>query len=120
MFCPKCITEYNEGIKVCADCGTTLVDQLPPEPPNNAELVTVLTSGDLSVIALAKSILEEAEIPFVAKGEFPMEQLAVGPAEIQVDQENQTEARNLLKNLAEGKEAEGLIEQIPPDEDEPK
>ncbi len=120
MFCPKCRTEYKEGITVCADCGTALVAMLPPELPENPELVTVLTTGDLSTVALAKSILEEAGIAYVAKGEFPMEQLAVGPAEIQVDQEDQAQARILLKGLAEGKEAEGLIEQIPPDEDEPK
>lgn len=27
-WCPKCETEYREGITVCADCGSTLVDEL--------------------------------------------------------------------------------------------
>ncbi|MDE5866499.1 MAG: hypothetical protein K2H31_07865 [Lachnospiraceae bacterium] len=27
-WCPKCKNEYVEGIKVCADCGTELVDSL--------------------------------------------------------------------------------------------
>ena len=27
-WCPKCETEYREGITVCADCGSTLVDDL--------------------------------------------------------------------------------------------
>ena len=27
-WCPKCKNEYREGIKVCADCGTELVDSL--------------------------------------------------------------------------------------------
>ncbi|MDE6949804.1 MAG: hypothetical protein K2P64_02650 [Lachnospiraceae bacterium] len=27
-WCPKCKNEYYEGIKVCADCGTELVDSL--------------------------------------------------------------------------------------------
>ena len=30
-WCPKCKTEYQEGIEVCADCGTPLVDELPDE-----------------------------------------------------------------------------------------
>ncbi len=31
MFCPKCRTEYRKGFYICADCGVTLVPELPPE-----------------------------------------------------------------------------------------
>ncbi len=117
MFCPKCRTEYKEGITVCADCGTQLVAELPPEPPETPELVTVLTTGDLSSVALAKSILEEAQIQYVAKNEIGMEQLAVGPVEIQVDRRDQEQARQLLEGLAEGGTAPGMIEGIPPEEE---
>ena len=27
-WCPKCETEYREGILTCADCGSTLVENL--------------------------------------------------------------------------------------------
>lgn len=30
-WCPKCKCEYVEGIKVCADCGSELIDELPDE-----------------------------------------------------------------------------------------
>lgn len=30
-WCPKCKTEYRNGITVCTDCGTTLVDELAEE-----------------------------------------------------------------------------------------
>lgn len=30
-WCPKCKCEYVEGIRVCADCGSELVDELPEE-----------------------------------------------------------------------------------------
>lgn len=30
-WCPNCRTEYEEGVEVCADCGATLVDELPEE-----------------------------------------------------------------------------------------
>ncbi len=30
-WCPKCKTEYREGFKVCADCGSELVEEEPVE-----------------------------------------------------------------------------------------
>lgn len=30
-WCPKCKTEYREGFTVCADCGSRLVAEQPPE-----------------------------------------------------------------------------------------
>ena len=30
-WCPKCKTEYREGFRVCADCGSVLVDELTEE-----------------------------------------------------------------------------------------
>jgi hypothetical protein len=101
MYCPNCRTEYKEGITSCADCGAALVAALEPID-ERSELVTVLETGDLSAVVLAKSILEEAEIPYIAKGEIPMEQLSVGPVEIQVDRRDQDQARELLESLAEG------------------
>lgn len=102
MFCPNCRTEYRQGITVCADCGAKLVDQLPLEV-DDREVVTVLETGDLAVVALAKSMLEEGGIDYVAKGELPMQQLAVGPVEIQVDKKDEAEASELLADLVVGK-----------------
>lgn len=33
-WCPKCETEYREGILVCADCGTALVEELTDSKTN--------------------------------------------------------------------------------------
>ena len=33
-WCPQCKYEYKAGIKVCADCGCELVDELPKESEN--------------------------------------------------------------------------------------
>jgi hypothetical protein len=109
MFCPNCRTEYIEGITVCADCGAELVASLTPES-HESELVAVLETRDLAIVALAKSILDEAGIEYVAKGELPMEQLAVGPMEIQVDKNDAEQARNLLADLEDSAPAEGLME----------
>ena len=35
-WCPKCETEYREGIEICADCGSVLVDELITSK-NNAD-----------------------------------------------------------------------------------
>ena len=102
MFCPNCRTEYRKGITVCADCGAKLVEQLSPEV-DDRELITVLETGDLAVVALAKSMLEEGGIDYAVKGELPMEQLSVGPVEIQVDKKDEAEASELLGDLAIGK-----------------
>ena len=34
-WCPKCETEYREGILVCADCGSTLVESLSDSKENS-------------------------------------------------------------------------------------
>ena len=103
MFCPNCRTEYRAGITKCADCGTELVAELPPEPPDTSGPVTVLETGSLAVLELAKSMLDEAGIRYIAKGELPMAQLAVGPVEIQVSPEDEDEARELLEDLEKGR-----------------
>jgi hypothetical protein len=72
----------------------------------------------LAELAVAKSILDEAGIPFFSKGEMPMELLAVGPVEIQVDKEDAFQAAELLKDLAEDRPAGNLIEPPPGDNDD--
>jgi|GEM_PF-3271250 len=81
-------------------------------PPSSrpAELVTVFKGGDPGRIALAKSLLESAEIRFivlneamqdlVGMGRMPFGQnLIIGPVEIQVHREDTANALDLLKDL---------------------
>jgi hypothetical protein len=102
MFCPKCGDEYQPGFKVCAECHVSLVDALPVKSslPHKAP-VTVLSTRDPSVIAVAKSLLGASSIPFVATGEIIQEIMTgVGdPAEIKVPAEFARQAREELKRL---------------------
>jgi hypothetical protein len=59
VFCPVCGDEYRPGFSRCSDCDVELTENPPPEiqeaPP--FELVTVLETGDQSLVAVAKSVL---------------------------------------------------------------
>ncbi|MFZ1519685.1 MAG: DUF2007 domain-containing protein [Ignavibacteriaceae bacterium] len=56
-FCPNCSYEYLEGIKICPDCGATLVDELIDQ-----DWVIVYTSDQLYEVQMIKDELESAEI----------------------------------------------------------
>jgi hypothetical protein len=135
MYCPQCGAEYRPGFVQCSDCLVPLVDRpredpesedasrqaQPPSsalvttPPPDAlrrhlELVTVFKTGDPGLIALVKSILRSAEIPFTTKGEGIQDltglgrlgsgyNLAFGPVELQVNSADAEDARALLEDL---------------------
>ena len=68
-------------------------------------LVTVLTTGNEGTIAVARSILEGAEIPYFEKGGashnlgLQVLNLSAGFVEFQVHSEDATAARELLARL---------------------
>lgn len=112
MFCPKCKDEFIKGIEACPDCEVPLVDVLPPEikpEPTYVELVTVL-SGDMSVMMVAKSLLEDAGIKYFAKGEHLQNlfgagrfgtgySMIVGAVQLQVAKEDEEIAIALLEKI---------------------
>jgi len=77
------------------------------------KLVTVLSTGEGAMIALAKSMLDEANIPYLVKDELTQDlfgvgrmgagsSLIVGPVEIQVRYKDAERALELLSDLKEG------------------
>ena len=118
MYCPQCRVEYREGFYECADCHVPLVAELPPEPEpgprpqptDKLELVTVLEGDNPVQLSLAKAVLEDAGIPYMGKGPAFRSRSgfglfgAAGPSWIQVSQEDEREARELLENLEEASE----------------
>jgi hypothetical protein len=84
---------------------------------NNENLVTVFASGNKAVIGVARSILDDAGIDYLVKNEGVEDLFGVGiigtgyniitgPIELQVLEENEKEARELLKDLSEGQVGE--------------
>ena len=103
MFCPKCRTEYKNGITVCADCDVPLVDalpekeELPPEPPYKA-YEGLYSSAEIAVI---KSILDDAGIDYYFKGErfqtihIPL----VDPAILMIREDQYEDALKILRQM---------------------
>ena len=133
MYCPICRTEYIAGFTHCSDCNVPLVEELPqrskrerrPRPHGSArpdlpprddlDLVTVLASGDPGLMAVAKSLLRSADIPFLVQGEGVQDLFGVGrigsgfnvvtgPARLQVGADDADDARELLADLFTGQD----------------
>jgi hypothetical protein len=86
------------------------------------KLVTVFTTGHEGVVVLVKSILDEAKIEFIAKGEGIQDLFGVGvigtgfnvitgPIEFQVLEDNADYARELLKDVSENPPEENSTEE---------
>ena len=128
MICPTCGGEFRPGVRACPDCGVGLVAAPPAAPgPPHPEGAEVLTTGDLSLLMVARSLLESASIPTSVQGEEGLRMVAVWPsgalgtpraiaARILVPQDRREEARALLD--AAGWTA-GAPDGGPADEDPP-
>ncbi len=110
MFCPVCCDEFQAGFTRCAQCDADLVEKLAPGIEDAApfELVTVLETGDQSLVAVARSVLEDAGIPCIARNEGLQNlfgwgtvgtgyNVAMGPIRLQVLREDEETARQLVQ-----------------------
>jgi hypothetical protein len=115
MYCPTCGGEYRDGFVECAECGTELTEE-PPAPEAShpdAELVTVLESGDPAELAFVESLLQTAAIPYFMRGDalqdlFGLGRLGagfnpiVGPVAVLVPAERESEALALIQRGSVG------------------
>lgn len=74
MICPTCGDEFRDGFDRCPDCDIDLVEPQPgarsePDHPESAEL---LLTSDMGFLAVAKSVLADASIPYSVQGEESM------------------------------------------------
>lgn len=112
MFCPTCKYEYKEGVTVCPDCHVSLVEELEDFVLERMPTVTVFSSGDSGLIAMAKSLLGAVGIPFLIKNEGLQDLFVlgrtgcgynpiIGPTQIEVREGDEEDATTVLHDLEE-------------------
>lgn len=119
MHCPRCRTEYELGVTRCSDCELDLAEGAAPagrDEPEWVELVTVLETGDASLLLVTKSLLDVEGVPSFVEGVGVYEglgagriagsDLPMGPGKLRVRPENVEAARELLASLQPLSEAE--------------
>lgn len=122
MHCSRCRVEYRDGFSVCADCGARL---LQGAPPSDATPVEVFECGDAALVAVVKSMLQDARIPFEVRGETPQDDIftggragsdaASGRIRFFVSSEDAADARYILASLPDpsSDEAESRVDEDP-------
>ena len=64
-YCPKCHSEFQDGVQTCPDCGYALTRETPPasEPPQSARenkpLMHIATASNQFIADLWAAILED-------------------------------------------------------------
>jgi len=101
MFCPKCRAEYREGLTVCLDCDSDLVDELPPEEePQFTEYVEILGTYNAADIALIKSILDAENITYYFNAEhFRNVEPLAETVRLMVKKDEAEKAKEILQDL---------------------
>ena len=111
MFCPKCGSEYKDGVTRCGECEVPLVATLPEKPKRPApkdkdkdlEFVSVVRTFILQDIAIIRSILSDSGIEYYIRGENGIiVNPLVDPASVMVVKDQAEDARELLKDLKLG------------------
>lgn len=101
MFCPKCKSEFVEGIERCPECRVGLIEELPPEPkPPKSEFLDyaeILANPSPADVAILKSILDRKEIYYYIEGENA--QLSFATPKLMVRSDQVEIAEELIKDL---------------------
>jgi len=113
LYCPQCRVAYRAGSTECSDCHVPLLDGAPPPEAPEAfdpalDLVVVLETNNGIQLALARGLLQAADIPFFVLGQIATLVTDVDPfllkwVRLQVPKDREVEARELLEPLLKPK-----------------
>ena len=108
-FCPNCRSEYETDMDRCSDCGSPLVENMPPENPD-AEPYTSLTevfraAGDQEAL-IVKGLLESEGIECSLSSDIPHSVVPVnidglGTVRISVSEGDAERAKQLISDNTE-------------------
>ncbi len=114
MFCPECRREFPADAVTCPDCGAILVEALAgdAESGDASDMVSILRTEDAGRMTLARSLLEAARIPYVARSDGRRDLFKYGRQDISshgvvggvtflVPREDSASARILLADMLE-------------------
>ena len=110
MFCPQCGVEYPEGLVECSDCHVPLKDRRPNEAhpeADESDLNVLIRTGFQNPVAigLAKTLLQEAGIPFFSMDQNPAARQESGNIlgwwDVRVPRDRASEAREILQSVQE-------------------
>lgn len=100
MFCPKCRSEYRDGVDRCPDCGADLVAEPGEDRHPDASLVPLLSTYNPGDIAMIRSILDGSSIRYHIQAEHTVHiRPYAQPAVLLVASGDVEEAKELLKDL---------------------
>ena len=71
-FCPNCRFEYTKDVKVCPDCGESLVPELPElekEKVEDVQYVPLRKVPSRLYAEMLQEALEKQDIPCLSKGD---------------------------------------------------
>ena len=108
-YCPRCNTEYEEGMRECMDCRVALRAGAPPPPPDapphDLKLVPVkkFMSGPSVIDAeLAKNLLESEGISCVVSAANAARLSPGIEGQVMVREEDAARAERILEEYARG------------------
>ncbi|MDX1501301.1 MAG: DUF2007 domain-containing protein [Thermoanaerobaculia bacterium] len=115
MFCPECGGEFRAGILECPDCEVALVGEVDEPQHDHSDFVSVFSADDPAILPVAKSLLDETDIPYTVKGEETMALFPTTGTGLLIDSD--AEAAEILVPADRAEEAEELLAELPEPED---